>query len=88
MRLHLVYDKERIYFTSTITTKTITTTTTKLFLGDKDGKLCNRTVDFEEQSLFFAPPDFMLNKFYVLPTQYICVFCMDPRKNGYLQKQY
>ena len=31
----------------------------------------------------------MLNKPYVLPTQYIYVFCMDPRKSGYyFHKQY
>jgi hypothetical protein len=58
MRLHLVSDKEIISSTSTITTKTITTIIKLFFvcLGDKDGKLCNRTLDFEEQWLFYAPP--------------------------------
>jgi hypothetical protein len=72
MRLHIVSDKERISFTSTIATKKITIIIKLFFcLGDKDGKLCNRTLDFEEQWLFYAPPRFMLNKSYVLPTQYI-----------------
>jgi hypothetical protein len=50
MRLHLVSDKERNSVTSTITTKTITTIIKVFFcLGDKGGKLCNLTLDFEEQ---------------------------------------
>jgi hypothetical protein len=70
MRRYLASDKERISFTSTITTKTITTIIKLFFyLGDKAGELCKRTLDFEEQWLYYAPPRFMLNKSYVLLTQ-------------------
>jgi hypothetical protein len=75
MRLHLVYDKERISFTSTITIKTITII--KLFffvcLGDNDGKLCNQTLDFVEQWLFYAPPRFILkNLMFYLHSTFMC----------------